>query len=77
MFAISLELWAKYGWNDLLNWRDKIPVYALDHLSHFACVFRRVSSLIKTGEDTGNGLVLLKPQYERGVHRRRLEIRSD
>ena len=37
MFGSSLELWANYGWNDLLNWRDKIPVYALDHLSHFAC----------------------------------------
>ena len=37
MFGSSLEFWAKYGWNDLLNWRDKIPVYALDHLSHFAC----------------------------------------
>ena len=73
-----MELWANYGWNDLLNWRDEIPVYALDHLSQFACViFPIVSSLIKTNEDTGNGLVLIKPQYERGVHRRRLEIRSD
>ena len=39
--------------------------------------FPIVSSLIKTGEDTGNGLVLLKPQYEWRVHRQRLEIRSD
>ena len=61
MIGSSLELWDKYGWNDLLKWRDKIPVYALDHLSHFACVFPKiVPSLIKTGEGIGNGLVLIK-----------------
>ena len=60
-FGSSVELWAKYGQNNLLNWRDEIPVYALGHLSHFACViFPRVSSLIKTGEDTGNGFSLDK-----------------
>ena len=45
---------------DLLNWRDKYRFYAIDLLSHFACVFPRVSSRIKTGKDTGNGFSLDK-----------------
>ena len=56
MFGSSLEIWAIYGWNYLLNWRKDNNRFL--HLANGAIwqAFPRVSSLIKTGEGTGKGI---------------------
>ena len=56
MFGSSLELWAIYGWNDLLNWREDNNRFL--HLANGANwqAFPRVLSLIKTGKGTGKGI---------------------
>ena len=56
MFGSSLELWAIYGWNYLLNWRENNNWFL--HLANGAIwqAFLRVWSLIRTGEGTGKGI---------------------
>ena len=56
MFGNSLELWAIYGWNYLLNWREDNNRFL--HLANGAIwqAFLRVSSLIKTDEGIRKGI---------------------
>ena len=56
MFGSSLELWAIYDWNYLLNWREDNDWFL--HLANGAIwqAFPRVLSLIKTGKGTGIGI---------------------
>ena len=53
MFESSLELWANFGWNDLLNWRKEKTSFCTWPFVSFCRVFPRVSSLIKTSKGTG------------------------
>ena len=71
MFESSLELWANFGWNDLLNWRKE--KYRFLHLA--ICVSWQVfpKSILFDQDRRGywekEYLVLLNPQCEREAHR--------
>ena len=56
IFGSSLELWAIYGQNYLLNWREENNQFL--HLANGAIwqAFPRVLSLIKIGKGTGKGI---------------------
>ena len=56
MFGSSLELWAIYGWNYLLNWREDNNWFL--HLDNGAIwqALSRVLSVIKTSEGTRKGI---------------------